>query len=140
MSSIFIPGRGSLSWSEINADRAVKEYDDRLFFARNEETRDWCIFIRMPHGEDPVPLLGFGDEIPTAEVALERLIKSDTMRFGKEIYDDLVKSQEKYRAKLEYDASQASDEAVEPVEWLMRKHGKSPIIKSFSKGVSSNDA
>ena len=55
------------------------------------------------------------------------------MRFGDKIYNDVVRSQRDYRAKLEYDASQASAESAEVTEHLLRKHGKSPIIKSTRK-------
>lgn len=138
MSGIYIPGHGEMSWDEIRVDRAVKEYDERLFFARNADTWDWCVFIKMPSPEPAYPVLGFGYNVPPVDVVMQRLVAADTMRAGNKIYDDIVKSQNDYRAKLDYAASQASEEASEPVEWLMRKHGKSPVIKSFAptgKGV-----
>lgn len=143
MQNIYIPGHGEMSWDEIRVDRAVKEYDERLFFARNADTWDWCVFIRMPSPEPAYPVIGFGHNVPPVEHVMERVRAADTMRTGNKIYDDIVKSQEKYRKKLEYDASQASAEASEPVEFLMRKHGKSPVVKVFMDGkkeVSDNDS
>ena len=120
-----------------NADRA---YDERLMFARNEETGDWCVFIRMPRPAEPYPVCGFGREIPEVDDVMLRIRRADTMRNGEAIYKDLVKSQEQHRAALKYKGDQATDESVEVVEHFMRKHGKSPIIKSLPKGVSNNDA
>lgn len=136
MKGIYIPGHGEMSWDEIRVDRAVKEYDERLFFARNADTWDWCVFIKMPAPEPAYPVIGFGYNVPPVEHVMDRVRAADTMRTGNQIYDDIVKSQEKYRKKLEYEASQASEAAAEPTEWLLRKHGKSPIIKSLPKGVS----
>lgn len=138
MSGIYIPGHGEMSWDEVRVDRAVKQYDERLFFARNADTWDWCVFIKMPSPEPAYPVLGFGYNVPPVDHVMQRLVAADTMRAGNKIYDDIVKSQNDYRAKLDYAANQAGEEASEPVEWLLRKHGKSPVIKSFAptgKGV-----
>jgi hypothetical protein len=62
------------------------------------------------------------------------------MRHGDQIYKDVVKSQNDYRAGLKYAADEAIADSAERTEHLMRKHGKSPVIKSFSKGVSGSDA
>jgi hypothetical protein len=139
MTSLFIPGRGTVDTMAWRVDQAVNEYDERLLFAKNEETGDWCVFVRMPGAEPPYPVCGFGRDIPSVDDVMVRIRRSDTMRNGDAIYKDLIRSQEKYRAELKYNGDQATDESVEVVEHFMRKHGKSPIIKSFSKGVS-NDA
>jgi len=139
MTSLFIPGRGTVDTRAWRVDQAVNEYDERLLFAKNEETGDWCVFVRMPGAEPPYPVCGFGRDIPSVDDVMVRIRRSDTMRNGDAIYKDLMRSQEKYRAELKYNGDQATDESVEVVEHFMRKHGKSPIIKSFSKGVS-NDA
>jgi hypothetical protein len=139
MTSLFIPGRGTVDTRAWRVDQAVNEYDERLLFAKNEETGDWCVFVRMPGAEPPYPVCGFGRDIPSVDDVMVRIRRSDTMRNGDAIYKDLMRSQEKYRAELKYKGDQATDESVEVVEHFMRKHGKSPIIKSFSKGVS-NDA
>jgi hypothetical protein len=138
MSGIYIPGHGEMSWDEVRIDRAVKEYDERLFFARNADTWDWCIYIKMPSPEPAYPVIGFGYNVPPVDHVMQRVRAADTMRAGNKIYDDIVKSQNDYRKNLEYEASQASSAAAEPTEWLLRKHGKSPIVKTFAKkGVSA---
>jgi hypothetical protein len=119
-------------------DQAVNAYDERLLFAKNEETGDWCVFIRMPVPEPPYPVCGFGNDIPEVDDVMLRIRQADTLRNGEAIYRDVVRSQNKYRSALEYNTDQAASESAEVVEHLMRKHGKSPIIKSFSKGVSDD--
>jgi hypothetical protein len=138
--NLWIPGMGNTNSKAYLVDRAVNAYDERLMFARNEDTGDWCIFIRLPRPSDPYPVIGFQDRIPEPVEAIDRLKAADTMRVGEQIYREVVKSQEDYRKKFEYASDEASAESSEVVEHLMRKHGKSPIIKSFSKGVSDNDA
>lgn len=130
---IWIPNMGDYDMRAWKVDRAVQEYDERLMFGRNEQTGDWCIFIRMPSPRDPLPVIGFQDRIPSVDEALVKLRDGDTLRHGDRIWREVVQSQEKYRADLEYAASQATDDTVERVEHMMRQHGKSPIIKSTRK-------
>jgi len=137
---LFIPGYGDVNTDAWRVDQAVKEYDSRLMFGRNEENGDWCIFIEMPRPNDPYPILGFQDRVPDPVEAIDRLKAADTMRHGDRIYKDVVKSQEQYRAGLKNNADEAIGDSAERVEHMMRQRGASPIIKSFSKGVSNNDA
>ena len=143
--SIYIPGHGEMSWDEIRVDRAVREYDERLFFARNAETMDWCVFIKMPRPEPAYPVVGFGSDIPPVDVVMQRVMAADTMRHGWKILDEIVKSQEDYKKEFRTKADEATEESAEVVEHFLRQHGKSPVIKEFikhdvPKEVSSNDA
>jgi hypothetical protein len=145
MSGIYIPGHGEMSWEEARVDRAVREYDERLFFARNEETWDWCVFVKMPRPEPAFPIVGFGNTIPSVDVVMERVRRADTMRNGDKIYNDLVKSQMDFKKQHDDKASEASAESSEVVEHFLRKHGKSPVIKEFisksiPKGGEASDA
>lgn len=143
--SIYIPGHGEMSWEEIRVDRAVREYDERLFFARNADTWDWCIYIKMPHGEPPYPVIGFGTEVPSVDSVMQRVRAADTMRHGWQIFDEIQKSQEDFKKQFRVRADDATEESAEVVEHFLRKHGKSPVIKEFinydvPKEVSDNDA
>jgi hypothetical protein len=122
-------------------EQAVNAYDERLFFQRNEQTGDWCVYIRMPSPEPPYPVIGFGTEIPALDDVMYRIQKADSMKHGNQIYADMIKSQREYRNNLDKMAAAASTEAAEPVEFLMRKHGKSPVVKVFynSKGGAASD-
>ena len=137
---IWIPNMGDYDMRAWKVDRKVREYDERLMFGRNEDTGDWCIFIRMPAPRDPFPVIGFQNTIPDPEEALIRLRNADTMRHGDRIWREVVDSQKKYKADLEYKSDQAAQDSAERVEHLMRQHGKSPVIKSTRKvkGVSKD--
>ena len=145
MSGIYIPGHGEMSWDEVRVDRAVREYDERLFFARNADTWDWCVFIKMPHGEPPYPVIGFGREVPSVDIVLEKVYRGDMTRHGWALYDEIVKSQKDYKQKFRDAADEASAESAEVVEHFLRQHGKSPVIKEFinydvPKGGEASDA
>lgn len=141
MTTLFIPGRGNVDTNAYRIDRAVNAYDERLMFAKNEQTGDWCVYIRMPGAEPPYPVVGFGRDVPQLDDVMYRIRKADTMKHGEAIYRDLVKSQMDYRANLDKAAAEASAEAAEPVEFLLRKDGKSPIVKVFynEKGGAASD-
>ena len=141
--NIWLPHKGDTNIAAWKVDAAVSKYDERLMFGRNEDTGDWCIFIKMPRPATPYPVLGFGKDIPNASEALNRLRLSDTMVHGDAIYRDVVKSQRKFKEQFEYRANEASGDSAERVEHMMRKRGDSPIIKVFindSKGVVASDA
>jgi len=130
----------TVNYAAYKVDYAVRQYDNRLMFARNMDNGDWCIFVRMPNDAEPYPILGFQDTIPEPFEAIDRLKAADTMRHGDRIYKDMVASQEKYRADLKYTADQAIADSAERTEHMMRQRGASPVIKSLPKGVSNNDA
>lgn len=145
MSSIFIPGQGEKSFDELRIDRAVREYDERLFFARNADTHDWCVFIMMPRPEPPYPVIGFGRELPPVDEVMRLVHRSDTKRHGWQIYDEIIKSQEDYKKQFRDAADEATEESAEVVEHFLRQHGKSPVIKEFishdvPKGGEASDA
>ena len=137
--SIYIPGHGEMSWDEIHVDRAVKEYDERLFFARNADTWDWCVYISMPRPEEPYPIIGFGKEVPSVDEVMRKVYNADTMRHGWQIFDDILRSQEEFKKEFEWSANEATEDSAERIEFLLRRHGKSPVVKSLPKGVSDDD-
>lgn len=136
MSSIWIPGKGEYDVRAYRVDKAVREYNERLSFERNPDTGDWCVYIRMPSPEPPVALMGFQDQIPEPDAVVKRLYETDSLRHGEKILNEVLKSQEMFKKHKEYLADEATGESAERIEHLMRKHGKSPVIKSYSKGVS----
>lgn len=145
MSGIYIPGKGEMTWEQIKIDRAVREYDERLFFGRNTDTGDWCVFITLPRPRDPYPVIGFGHELPHVSKVLENLTRGDTLRNGNAIYDEIVKSQQDYKKTVQRQGDEAAGETSEVVEHFMRRHGKSPVIKEFighdiPKGGDASDA
>ena len=130
---IYIPGRGSVDSDVYKVDAAVRQYNERLSFKLNEDTQEYCIYMRMPRPEPDLPILGFGRTVPHPDAACKKLWESDTMIHGDKILKDILKSQDEYKKMLRYNSDQASADSAERVEHLMRMNGDSPVIKSFSK-------
>lgn len=119
---MYVPGRGNIDLSEYRVDKAVHEYDERLFFARNIQTGQYCIYMKMPHGEPDLPILGF-DDVPHPEDALKRLYHADTLRHGEKILDDMNRHNEKLREAARKQAEDGAEQVAEVVEWASRKEG-----------------
>lgn len=119
---LYVPGRGNIDLSEYRVDKAVNEYDERLYFARNLSTGQWCIYLRTVPSEPDLPLLGF-DEVPHPEDAIKRLYRADTLRHGEKILDEMNRHNEKIREQARKDAAEAAEELAEVVEWAHRKEG-----------------
>lgn len=136
--SLWLPN--GVSYEAYRVDRAVREYDERLMFGRNEDTGDWCIFIRLPGDNPPYPVIGFQDTIPDPATAIARLNQGDTRKHGERIYKEILESEKRRKALLEYASDQAAGDSVERTEHMMRQRGASPIIKVYSKGVGKHDS
>ena len=76
---VYIPGRGEMHFDELRIDYSVKKYDERLFFGRNADTGDWCVFIKMPRPMNPYPVIGFGQVVPPLDVVMERIQQANTI-------------------------------------------------------------
>lgn len=102
---IWLPGQGVVDMGPMKVHRALQAYDDRLMFGRNEDTGDWCAFVKMPHGQAPVPVIGFGRELPTPEDAVKRCDAANTRRHSSQLLDmvtrDEIKRQEIYAKQRE---------------------------------------
>lgn len=133
--SIWLPN--GASYEAYLVDRAVREYDERLMFGRNDETGDWCVFINTPGDSPPYPVYGF-QTIPEASVVIDKLQRGDTRRHRDEIYKQIIDGEKRRRALLEYESDQAAGDSVERTEHMMRQRGASPIIKVYPKGVSED--
>lgn len=94
---IWLPGQGVVDLEPMRVHRAVSQYDERLMFGRHDNG-DWCIFVKMPHGEIPLPVLGFGRELPTPEEAVRRADAANTRRYGTQILERIKKEDEATRA------------------------------------------
>ena len=139
---IYIPGRGSVDSDVYKVDRAVFQYNDRLSFRLNEDTQDYCIYMRMPSPEPDLPILGFGRTVPHPDEACKKLWESDTMIHGEKILNDILKSQEEFKNAKRYAADQASGDSAERVEKFLRGKGHSPVVKVFpndKRGVVASD-
>lgn len=141
MSSIFIPGRGNMPFGVARINAALKEYDSRLFFDQHPETRDYCVFVEMPRPERPFAVVGWPEQhIPHVDEVMERIKDGDTLRNGDRMYNEMLKSQQDHKLRLEQQSSEASEVAAEIAEFAMRKQGLSPVIKVFMGGGDSGDS
>lgn len=137
MTSIWVPE--SHKWRGLAAARqAVKEYDTDLDFGFNEQTQQWCVFLK--HGttqltqEGDLPILGFRD-IPHPDDVKKRLYQSDARRRGLEIVDAIQRHNDDMHKELEHKAEEASNETAEAFEWGMRKMGHpGASVKVFIPG------
>lgn len=117
--------------------QAVKQYDENLAFGRNEQTGQWCIFMRQGTSKatttGDLPILGFND-IPHPDDAIARLQKADAQRRGREILDELNAHNESIEAHRKAAADDAIGQTAEAFEWGYRKMGKHPNTRIFIPG------
>lgn len=105
---IWLPGQGVVDMAPMKVHRAVSAYDERLMFGRHENG-DWCIFVKMEHGRKPLPVLGFGTEMPTPEEAVRRADAANTRKHGDKLLRDIKADDERRRRGLEKAAEANAD-------------------------------
>ena len=105
---IWLPGQGVVDMAPMKVHRAVSQYDERLMFGRHENG-DWCIFVKMPHGMTPRPVLGFGTELPTPEEAVRRADAANTRKHGEKLLHDIMADDRRRRAQLEKGREELSE-------------------------------
>jgi len=105
---IWLPGQGVVDMAPMKVHRAVSQYDERLMFGRHDNG-DWCIFVKMPHGKDPLPVLGFGTELPTPEEAVRRADAANTRRHGQKVLDQIMADDRRRRAKIEKESEELAE-------------------------------
>lgn len=116
----------------------VKEYDANLDFGLNEETNQWCIFLR--HGtmeaatEGDFPILGFRG-IPTPDEAVHKLWQTDAVRRGRKVLDDIDAHNDRIRKENEKRHQEVDAQVAEVAEWGFRHvdSPKNPNRKYFFK-------
>lgn len=133
---IWLPGAGVVDLESTRVDRAVREYDERLFFGRNMDNGQWCVFIKMPRGHVPdcLPVLGF-DSHPTPEEALDKVRRSDTSRYGSQILGMIEADQQRRIADAEKLNDENSDIYADIMAEAYRKAGMAPSRIFVPKGV-----
>lgn len=136
MASIWVP-RSHEYREAWDVHKAVRRYDENLAFGRNEETGQWCIFMRQGTGEaasnKDLPILGF-NHIPEVNEAIDRLERSDARRRGQEIIKELQAHNEDIQQERERRAQEAEGEAAAALAWGFRKQGFNPFPRIFVPG------
>lgn len=118
------------------AFNAAYEYDDRLRLMFNEQGRDYVIFIRTDGSDGMPPLkavLGFGSEVPSPDKVRETLYNADGWKHGDRVLREMDAREAQKKRNNEWLRSEIAGEAAERIEKVMRRDGKSPVIKSLPK-------
>lgn len=139
MTSLYLPGVGNVDPDVYRAHLVAHEYDDRLTFRVNEQTGDYCVFVKTPrpHSEDnppEVPVLGFGKTIPSRDELLRKLDDADTLKHGDRLLRRIRKNNEAVLAQNKYKADQRIGEAAELMERPLRLEAMAPF-RSFRPRV-----
>ena len=130
---VFVTGRGMVDSGVLAVDRAVNEYDERLYFDRNRDTGDYCVYIKTPANEPDVPVLGF-QEIPHPEDALKRIYSADSLRQGEELLEQMSRRNADALKEAGRPADEAAGQMAEALEWGFRKQGAHPNPRIFVPG------
>lgn len=125
---IWLPGQGVVDLEARRVSAAVEAYDERLFFGRITEEGhpgygDWVIFVKMPRGEDPIPVLGFQYEIPTPEEAVRRAHAANTRAHGEAILQAVERDYQEQRRQAEYAEAEHNEEYAELMASGLRRQG-----------------
>lgn len=142
MSAIYLPGRGMVDLAARAVDRAVNEYDERLFASKSPVSGLDTVFIKMPADSDlgveiegtrAYPLLSFPDGFPEPHFVVERLYNADGKRQGDRVLRELRAHNEKIKAEHRYRADQASGELAEVIASYQHSQGLTPYHTSLRK-------
>ena len=112
--------------------KLLNEYDERLDFERNQYY-EWVVTMKMPRGEDPLPVLNFGKEIPDPEAAMQRVHKADTVRTGEAVLDSINKHNADKEAARQYEMRQLDGMMAEVMESAAHRYGGTRYHRSLPK-------
>lgn len=127
--SLWLPGLGAVDLRVRKVAHAVRDYDESLRLAKNENFGDWCVVI----GEMGHPVFSFGMELPDPRDVERLLAKHDTKRYGKEIMDALARDAERKRLDDEYRMHDVNGSVAEVMESAMHRMGGTPYHRSLRK-------
>ena len=117
----------------VSLNRAVREYDERLMFGLNETNGDWCVFLKMPHGQPPVVVLGFQYTLPEPAAVLAKLRECDTRVHSDGILERMNAHNDALRKPSRDRADEAIEQAAEGWESYLHRRGDTPYHRSLPK-------
>ena len=135
MTLIYVPGRGYMDSMAYLVDRKVTEYDERLYFSRNQETGDWCIFLKNRTDAD-LPLIGWR-EVPSSDTAIKWLYEHDSVRHGEKMLDDMNRRNKDIDKQHDEKRSELTGEIAEHIEVVTRWTGNHPNPRIFVPELDS---
>lgn len=104
----------------LSVERVVNEYDERLYFDRNLESGQYCVFLKTVPSEPDLPIFGW-DYIPDPEAALRRIHQADALRHGEEILEQIDRANAERNRPYDEKVEEAEGELAEAFEWGLRK-------------------
>jgi hypothetical protein len=139
MAKFFIPGLGNVTRDEFLAHRACQDYDTRLSFKKNPKNGQYAIFVKLERGNEwgvpEKPVLGFGYEVPNPDEVRAKIYNADTWRHGQRHLDEMDARNAARKKESEMIRDAAAGDSAERIEKVLRRDGKSPIIKSLRPKV-----
>lgn len=136
MAYFYDPDAGELSKEEFASYRAAKQYDDRLVFKFNPENQDYIIQIRTDQS-DGMPrlktVLGFGRKLPTPDEVTKTLDGADGWKHGDRVLREMDEREAQRKKNNQWLRDEIAGEAAERMEKVLRRDGRSPIVKSLPK-------
>ena len=135
--SIWLPGRGELRFNELQAARAVEEYDPDLTLGQIQDTGQWAVFLPRIDGS-PFPVLGLGRELPSPDRIKEILFKSDVRRNGRAILAEMEAHQERSDKEFSDKADEATELVAEAIASNMQAEGTHPYPTIHMGGRNKN--
>lgn len=111
-------------------DRVLNEYDERLYFDRNQDTGQWCAYLKTLPSEPDLPIFGW-DNVPYPEDAIRRIYQADALRHGDEILDQMDRANKERMRPYDEAVEDAEGQMAEVFEWGFRKMGSHPTPRIF---------
>lgn len=138
MSYFYDPDTGEMDKDHYYSWKAAKQYDDRLILRFNPAGGDYIIQIRTDMS-DGMPrlktVLGFGKKLPTPDEVTKALYESDGWKHGDRVLREMDEREAVKKKNNQWLRDEIAGDAAERIEKVLRKDGKSPVVKSFP-GVS----
>jgi len=131
MITVFHNRLGYVDFNVVKVDKAVEQYDERLFLDKHPETKDWVVYIRMERPAEPYPVLGLGWELPQVHEVIQKLRESDSRR--EEIRQRMLKYNADLQKQREYAIQEEVKQGAELAEFISRKEYRAPETKSYRK-------
>lgn len=137
---------GMVNVHEVQAARAVEEYDASLKLGYRNDTHEWIVFVE--HGTkyndgQPFPVFTFGETLPSADKIKEKLYKVDVRRHGDKILKEIIRRNDDRQKVLRDASSEASAIVAETMLSAFQGQGHNPFPQStrnlHRKGGGLND-
>ena len=137
---IYLPDGRRMNVAEMQAARAVEEYDPSLVLGQLHG--QWTVFVRngpRETGGMPFPVLGLGHELPHPEQITAKLHRSDTRRHGGEIAKRVDRQNQEHIKRVRAKADQGAGEVAEHYDWAMHAMKQHPTPRIFVPGDKSGE-